>query len=445
MKTKRLLNLLTLLLLSVSLLISDALAADEKPDISAAELPKPSAPLYLMYEAADRTATEGDDALYVIRQTDMNVLELSAEFESDSEAFYKKYGLYNFTLIMQYDSSLDNTDSWNYTSEWDTEYSAPGAEECAGIFWIGSDMMDKETVFDLYGCDPYSDKYSKMADAIIQRDVSAGDNTFNNFYFDHENHSLYIRVRYYMEWQTYDGETIGETQSKYSEWSDAAVFGKDSNSITACAPTEYEAPVISELKYIHPGEGQSIGCLTYIQSTPEQVWNAGIYYKMTEDGNFDGLETQISIDGGEWQEYNTVNAWGDWCLWNGERMACYEVPRIEESDNIKLRIRFLGTHGPSQWSNVLELNGGGTQIVTEDTTSVPLADPTHSEKDKCSLCGFCPTPLGLCIFIWLAIILILILVIILIMIIVKPKKCKNCGEKLKKSHKTCPKCGKEIK
>ncbi len=171
---------------------------------------------------------------------------------------------------------------------------------------------------------------------------------------------------------------------------------------------------------------------------------AGIYYEMTEDGNFDGLETEISLDGGEWQPYNTANAWGDWCLYNGKRTAHSEEPRIEANSNIKLRVRFLGTHGPSEWSNVLELNGGGTQEVPDGTGGNPDNKPVI-EKDKCSLCGFCPVPLGLCIFIWLAIILAIIIFVVIIIVATRPKKCKNCGEKLKKGDRQCPNCGTEIK
>ncbi len=432
-------KLLICLLLLALLCPVFAFAAEETPDISQFALPKPEAPHYLIFEAADRTATEGSDALYVARKADMTVLTLSAEYEADRDAFLEKYGLYDFMILMQYDTSLDGTDNWNHTPEWDTDYSGPGAGEAAGIFWIGEELMEKETIFDLYECEADGDNYSQMAEAILQRDAPYEDYTFHNFYFDHENHSLYIRVRYYMQWQTWDGETVGDTQSKFSEWSDAAIFGKAGNGITPEAPTSYEAPGISELKYVPPEKGSELGRLSYLQETPEQVWLAGIYYEMTGDGQFEGLETEISINGGDWQPYVTVNAGGDWCLWNGQRTASYEEPRIEANSHVKLRVRFLGTHGPSEWSNVLELNGGGTQQVPADPGSEP--DDKPAPDTKCWLCGFCPMPLGLCIFIWLAIILAVIVITVIIILAAKPKKCKNCGAKLKKCHKHCPKCG----
>ncbi len=403
--------------------------ANGQSDISEFTLPKPAAPVYTVFEGADRTATEGDDALYVFRQTDLSVLELSAEENSDRDAFLEKYGLYDFRIIMQYDTSLDGTDNWNYTPEWDCNYNAPSAYEACPIAWIGSEAIEKVTIFDLYAKAPDNDNYSKMLDAIIQRDVPDGDYTFNNFYFDYENHRLYMRVRYYMEWETYDGETIGELQSKYSEWSDVAIWGKDGTTITPETPSGYEAPVISELKYVPPEAGSELGSLTYMQETPEQVWNAGMYYEITGDGQFDGLETEISLDSGEWLPYTTADSWGDWCLWNGVRTAFYEEPRIETDSNIKLRVRFLGTHGPSEWSNTIELNGGGTQEVSNETdppsTDVPV-NTNPEGNDKCSICGFCSDPLGICIFIWLAIILAVIIIIVaVVIIIVKSKKKKS--------------------
>ncbi len=437
MKKTLILILALLLLLSVS-----AFAAEEVPDISQFELPKPAAPVYLIYDAADRTATEGSDALYTIAVFDQSVAQLGAEYEADSDAFLAKYGLYDFGLYVQFDTSLDGTDCWNHTAEWDTCYYAPSSNEATAVQSVRASMFEEVNLFDLYKKTSYPESYSAIADALIQRDVPGGDYTFQNFYFDHEHHSLHIRVRYYMEWETWDGETVGDTQSKVSPWSDVSIFGQGSNAITPEAPTGYGAPAISDLQYVPPGEGQELGCLTYLQVTPKETWLAGIYYEMTGDGSFEGLETQISLDGGQWQPYTTVDASGDWCLWNGARTAYYEEPRIEAGSHVRLRVRFIGTHGPSEWSNILELNGGGTQVVPTQPGSKPT--PSPAPMDKCGLCGFCPVPLGLCIFIWLAILLAIILIVV-ILLACKPKKCKHCGQKLKKDEQICPNCGTQIR
>ncbi len=435
MRIRKTASIFLALLFVLSLCSLNAFASSaEETDISMIELPKPSAPKYMMFDAADRTANEGSDMLEVIAMFDEDILELSVAYDTDSEAFLEKYGLYTFDLYVQLDSSLDGTDAWNYTEEWDSYYGATGTGNAAACCGIRSDMFECVALFDLYTKITYEENYEDLGEALIRKDVPDGDYTFTNYYFDYENHNLSVRMRYYMYWETYDGETIGEGQSKVSEWSDVVVFGKDGNYVTPEEPTGYEAPYISDLKYVAPAGESEIGSLSYMQDTSEQVWMAGIYYKMTENGSFDGLETQISVNGGDWVEYTTVDSWGNWCLYNGERTAYCEEPRIEADSNINLRVRFSGTHGPSEWSNVLELNGGGTQVVPdtsyEPTTSEEISDTTTAEpkEEKCSLCGFCPVPFGLCIFIWLVII---IAVILLIFIVIKISK-KDKKEKKEK-------------
>ncbi len=420
--------ILTLLLLCLFPLA--ALATEANPDISKFELPTPAAPHYMQFDAADRTATEGDDALYVVRETDLSVLELSSEYYADSDAFYEKYGLYSFTMIMQYDTSLDGTDNWNYTPEWDKDYSALSPYEAVAIAWIGEDLMALETIFDLYYKDPDNENYQAMADAIIHRNVPDGESAFDNYYFDYENHSLSIRCRYYMEWETYDGETIGEKQSKFSEWSDVAVFGKDGTSITPEAPTGYDAPIISDLNYVPPTGYSTQGSLTYHLTTPESVWEAGIYYTLTEDGYFDTLETEIRINDGDWLPYETIDSWSTGALSAGLRTAYAEEPVIDEDTPVALRVRYTGSHGPSEWSNIIEIVDGGTQEVPEEThgtaeeSKAPETKPAadEPEEEKCGLCGFCPMPLGICIIIWLVIVLAVILVLVIVSKAGKSKK-----------------------
>jgi len=191
-------------------------------------------------------------------------------------------------------------------------------------------------------------------------------------------------------------------------------------------------------------EGDENSHIEYAQTTPESVWMANVYYYMQGEGQFDGLETQVSIDGGEWIEFDTADSGGDWCLWNGSRGAYnFDVP-IEDNSNVKLRIRYIGTHGPSEWSNVLEINGGGTQELPENTSKAPDEKPAVVEKDKCSICGFCSVPLGLCIFIWIAIAVVMIIIVV-IMIATKKKRCPNCKAKCEKKDKCCPNCGQQLR
>ena len=447
--------LVAFLLLSLSSL---ATFAAEENDLSQFDFPTPKAPNYYIFTDGDETECSHDD-LRMIMVADPEVALLAAEYYADSEAFYEKYGLWSFAISMQYDVSLDDAEHWQYNAEWDTSWYTSGYADGYPYVSLGAEMMeDLEFFWLVYYEGEGSDTFVPYQPAITTYVYHHEDWEENIYSFDTENHSLYIRCRYYMEWEPLvkneDGEGPGEKQSKFSDWSEIAVFGKNSTQIIPTEPTVYEAPVISDMKIVL-SEGDENSHIEYVQTTPESVWMANVYYLMNGEGEFYGLETQCSIDGGEWLEFDTADSGGDWCLRNGKRGAySWDYP-IEENSNVKLRIRFIGTHGPSEWSNVLELNGGGTQAIPDETQeAVKEQTPTEqtpsaeekpaakeSQKDVCVLCGFCPAPLGLCIFIWIAIALIVVLAIV---VLTKKKKCPVCKAKYNKGTKTCPNCGQRL-
>ena len=445
---KKSLSLLLSMLLLLSIFSVTAFATEEN-DISKFELPAPKAPNYFVYTDGDEKEASHDD-LRMIMIADPEVALLAAEYSRNSEAFYEKYGLYSFAISMQYDVSLDGEDNWQHNSEWDTNWYTGGYADGYPYVSLGSEMMEDFEFFWLtYYEGEGSATFTPYQPAITTYVFNHGDWEENIYSFDVENHSLYIRCRYYMEWETFDAakNEIGEKQSKFSDWSESAVFGKNSTQMVPDEPTVYEAPVISDMKIVL-SEGDENSHIEYAQTTPESVWMANIYYYMKDEGQFDGLETQVSIDGGDWVEFDTADAGGDWCLYNGIRGAYSWEHPIEENSHVKLRIRFVGTHGPSEWSNILEINGGGTQEMAEQAKKPAAEKPTAetSKEDKCSLCGFCPEPLGLCIFIWIAVLIVIILIVVIIIVTAnKKKKCPNCKTKCEKSNKWCPRCGAPLK
>ena len=289
---KRIIRFLFSLFLVLTLCPVNVSAAEY--DISKFEFIAPAAPNYFLYTDGD--ASEGHhDHLKMIMVSDPEVAMLSAEYYNDSDAFYKKYGLYSFNIVMQYDVSLDGEDNWQYTSEWDENYYNNGHVEGYPYVTISGSMMEDFEFFWLTyheGID--SSTFKPYQSAILTEKFVTEDYEENIYSFDIENHSLYIRCRYYMDWETYDGENIGEKQSKFSDWSESAVFGKNSTQIIPETPTSYEAPVISDLKIILPGEYDSNSQLEYTQTTPESVWMTNIYYMMTGDGQFGGYRNEYS-------------------------------------------------------------------------------------------------------------------------------------------------------
>ena len=440
---KRLFSIMLSVLLLLALFPAMAVGA-EAHDISKFELPVPQAPNYFVFTDGNEKEGHHDD-LRMIMVADPEVALLAAECDRDSDAFYQKYGLYSFEITMQYDVSLDGEENWQHNEEWDTNwYTAGYAEGYPYVSLRGEMMEDFEFFWLTYYEGEGSGTFVPYQSAITTYVKHHEDWEENIYSFDVENHSLYIRCRYYMEWETFDAANneIGTKQSKFSDWSESAVFGKNSTQIVPDAPTTYEAPVISDMKIVL-SEGDENSHIEYVQTTPESVWMTEVYYQMKDDGQFDGLETQVSIDGGDWIEFDTADSGGDWCLYNGNRGAYnFDVP-VEENSNVKLRIRFLGTHGPSEWSNVLEVNGGGTQELTGNERNAGGEPVTEDpEGDKCSLCGFCPAPLGLCIFIWIAIAVVIILIIVFA---TRKRKCPGCGAKYSKKEKFCTICGRQLK
>ena len=364
-------------------LLSVSAFGAEETNLGEFEFPTPQAPNYFVYTDGDAANGQHDD-LRMIMVADPEVALLAAEYYADSEAFYEKYGLYSFAISMQYDVSLDDEEHWQHNEEWDTNWYTGGYADGYPYVSLGSEMMEDFEFFWLtYHEGQGSDTFVPYQPAIITEYYYYSDGYEEEIYsFDVENHSLYIRCRYYMEWEPLVeneyGEGPGEKQSKFSDWSESAVFGKNSTQVIPDEPTTYEAPVISDLKIVLP-EGHGNSQLEYVQTTPESVWLANVYYMMAGEGQFDGLETQVSINGGEWIPSDTANAWGDWCLWNGNRVAGWEH-LFGENTNVKLRIRFTGTHGPSPWSNVLEVNGG-EDCPSAHFTDIGAGDWYHEAVD----------------------------------------------------------------
>ena len=109
-----------------------------------------------------------------------------------------------------------------------------------------------------------------------------------------------------------------------------------------------------------------------------------------------------------------------------------ERPNIPKDTVIELRCRYCISQDEcddfySPYSKIISF--GTDDINAGNSDPVDPADrgenPDPAKKDKCWLCGFCPQPLGLCIFIWLLIILVVIIIVVVIIVASKKKKKKE--------------------
>lgn len=397
---KRIFAIVLALMLALSLSVP-ALAANE-PEFAGLTLPKPETPDHFIYYPGE--GEEGSDALSVYATVDPTVAALAQEYWVNSERFCEERGLSSFHIALQFDVSLDTEDNWQHTTQWDTQaeigtgatgYTYARLEgslvETVELFWLSNHAGQGTATFEAF------------QDAIISKEHTDGEFQWETYYFDQENHSLHFRCRYILVWYI-NGDD--QAYSNVGPWSDCAVFGKGSTQIVPNKPESYEAPVISQLE-IHPqDEDTDVSCLTYMQDTPESLWDAEVYYSMSDDGGFQGLETQISINGGEWQTVETDSSAGNLCLKNGLRTVTgTDKLTFDKTQTVKLRVRVLGTEGPSEWSNELTAAPEQTQNETPDNT-----DNNQNSKSN---------------FPWLWIIIptaIILLAAVIILIIIKKKR-----------------------
>ena len=440
--------LLTLwILVSFCFFPSDAFATD-KIDLTTFALPKPQALKYYLFESDSEKETE-HDALAMIYVLDDSVAVLAADAWSQSNDFLERNSLQYFGICLQYDVSLDGEENWQYRPEWDHQYYAGSFDQGYSSVPLSDVAMNAFEFFWLYYYrGEGSETFLPYQPAIISKHhQNENGDEWNTYHFDVKNHSLHIRCRYYMEWQTVDPQTgtVSEMQHRVSPWSDSTVFDQNSVMPIPEKPVSYEAPVISDLQILPPEGIQDTYQLTYFLTTPQSVWTTNMYYLMTKDGSFDGLKTQLSINGGDWQDYETMDSFGDLGLNSGRRYASGQLAFTEES-NIRLRVRYMGSLGASEWSNVLELKGTGSNSVTESVTSsstnavtttttmTTLINPTSEAR---SLSG---------VFGWVIAILTFILLVVIVLIAATQKTiCPSCGTKCKKHEETCPKCGRKLK
>jgi len=373
-------KLLTLLLAAVMLLsLCPATVIAEENDISAVNLPKPVAPDYFIYTDGDASEGHHDDLrMYMV--VDPEVIAVSSEWYENTEAFYEKYGLWYFNIVMQYDVSLDGETNWQYTPEWDTEYYTGGYADGYQYESIGTEMIEDFGFFWLtYYEGQGSDTFKPYQPAIITDIYHDYGYDREVYSFDTKNHSLYIRCRYYMEWEPLveyeEGNGPGEKQTAVSDWSESAVFGKGSTQKIPEEPTSYEAPVISDLQVIYD-EDMEWHYVHFVQQTPKSVWEADLYYMMNDYFEPLNLDSQVSINGGDWIDADVANS--QWATKDGDRVVRFDGDENVFLDTtIKLRTRFSGPAGQSPWSNVIVLNGVEVEYLPGDVntnTIINLSD-----------------------------------------------------------------------
>ena len=363
---KKLLSILLALTMCLSVMTFTVSAADTLKDV---ELPKPAQPNYF---TAGHAYDSHDDSIVMYSVFDDSLVALTTEYDVDSEVFYKKYGIenegyYQFGLYMQYDVNIDGK-GWQYTSDWDE------LDGYTGSYYAGynSNSVRTNKVSKFTFANLNDDRTVEFYGDAVYSETNGNDQVYR---FDMQNHSIQIRCRYFLQYRHND-----EFIFRSSEWSDVAVLGKGSTQVVPVQPTSYEAPIISELKVVPPEAAGHEAYVYFELDTPNSVWDADMYYAMNGESGMDELDAEISVNNSEWKDLYVSNS--HWPLYEGSRQTSSTEMLTSESF-VQLRVRYGGSLGYSDWSNVLSVNAPAFEA----------SDWAQAELEKADELGLIPETL----------------------------------------------------
>ena len=357
-------------------------------------------------------------------------------------AEFEGHGYSDLWITTQMDWSVDNQTDWHYNKYWDTEgydenwtmrlgdwaYTSLGHSSQktndAWVFRYMGDISDPEAT-SWYG-DHENANYDGWKDVLPEGCYTIAKNDDESYAkFDFENHTIYVRMRFLVTIRTEEDDL-----KIPSDWSNVAAVGKAGAKTVVLKPGDIAAPKISNL-HMTDKEFNGFPIVAFSIEVPDEL--AAANTSLRADYNHGGY-IDILVEARVPGKSDWVGLQGDWELTSGEMEFALQnlaevMGKVEKDTPIELRARYYCSQYDQDefWSDYSEVISFGSEEMevkhdptpTEAPSSENVNNPT-SKKDKCWLCGFCPCPLGLCIFIWLLIIIIIVVVVIII--IKKTKK-----------------------
>ena len=366
------------------------------------------------------------------------------------ETMLAKYGASDVYVNIQVDWALDDVNDpvsgWHYNKYWDGLYNTGlGKDENGRYRWSEWDIVDwglnsldtVQTYWIMRGV-PDGDRWNGIPEdgtPGVKDQLRPDQYEYydDSVHIDFTKHTAYFRVRYAL---TAVKETEEGVQylNKFSEWSETASYGKDAVAYTPIKAGDIAAPEVTDL-HMTDKEFNDNPVVAFTLTVPDAL------SKMAADASAHGgrivIETEARVKGDtEWVVMGNT----DWEIKTGE-MECALLtlisenhPKIAKDTPIEIRCRYRCSQAGvdedvfSEYSKVLTFEtteiGNDPQPTPPEVTVTPVPEEKKDEakKDKCPLCGFCPQPLGLCIFIWLLIIIVIAVVVIIVL-----KKSKKDG------------------
>ncbi|MCQ2431878.1 MAG: hypothetical protein MJ175_04660 [Clostridia bacterium] len=224
------------------------------------------------------------------------------------------------------------------------------------------------------------------------------------------------------------------------------VFNCGASNSLISDPTVLDAPAVSMIGY-----DEDAMALSFSLNLADNVREAAVWADMVSGGAVT-YSVDISVNGEEWHEA-VIEPFGGNILTAEKITVLLSDEAMTDYAYIRVRMNTAVTDGDgnpvltSAWSDSLAYDKRPAEIVTTppETETLPMYTETEApgeHKYVCSLCGICPAPYGICLFLWIGAALLIVLIIVLIIAMIPKKhKCPRCGERCGYQDKTCPACG----
>ena len=359
--------------------------------------------------AADAVSTAPGDLTFVFTYPNEGSECIEAVFLVPDDACVLAADAENYAVCIQFDWAVDSRDAFHADETWDNVGGDYPIQQLSGFF------AEKKEVFWF----TYPEAAERCAGALKQ--TTADGAAVRAFDFDA--HRLYVRARF-MVYAFADGKC------RFSDWSDVYDVGKDFGTEAPKVPnTRDDRPAVTDAQL-------ASGMLSYSVRYPESIQKAA-YALLCGRGTTLSFESQLRVDGGEWQYWLTEN--GEQPYLTGTRSV--NVAELASAQTIEYRCRLTGSD-PSNgsavitgWSDYVTVRNGKAEITENDDPFGEKAEAqrlkeAEREANKCKLCGICPFhPFGVCMFIWLGVLLLVVLAVVYNVRAMKKKKLREAEVK----------------
>ena len=356
------------------------------------------------------------------------------------------------------DDVNDPVSGWHYNPDWESHVAGvlgtnEEYKECYSAWDVVEGGLNDNQIAQSTGLFPGLNVYQWDTEGynatLVKTQLKSGQYTVLDYHEDgdvtiginYTQHTMYVRARFVIE--TYREEN-NETTYTFSDWSAIAAYGKDAETVKPLKKSDVVAPTITGLRLTDETFNDN-PVIAFTLTVP-----ASITEQKTRVAAMNGtfrVEAEARIKGtNDWIDLGNIDSE----IKTGELKAALGAlaepgKTFPAGTEVELRARYFCAQ-PGQedfFSEYSAVIGFGSDEISADVPtytngSGDATEPsgttvTEEEKHKCKICGFCPEPLGLCIFIWIAIAVAVIAVAVVVYVVIKKKNSDKEKNKERKN------------